>query len=98
MNSQTSHFLVSYKNAQLQPVKKKSRSTPFPSGKQRQKKSGRGLPTPSLMASVITEVISTENRRPKDQKNTKLVNANKTSESFIQFQKGGEKGCIPRVA
>lgn len=41
--------------------------TPFPSGKQRQKKSGRGLPTPSLIASVITEVISTENNRPMNQ-------------------------------
>ena len=38
--------------------------TPFPSGKHRQKKSGRGRPTASLIASVITPVISTENRRP----------------------------------
>jgi hypothetical protein len=38
--------------------------TPFPSGKQRQKKSGRGRPTASLMASVKTAVIKTENRRP----------------------------------
>lgn len=38
--------------------------TPFPSGKQRQKKSGRGRPTPSLIASVKTAVIKTENRRP----------------------------------
>ena len=38
--------------------------TPLPSGKQRQKKSGRGRPTPSLIASVITPVTSTEYRRP----------------------------------
>jgi hypothetical protein len=38
--------------------------TGFPSGKQRQKKSGRGRPTPFLIASVITAVISTEYRIP----------------------------------
>lgn len=38
--------------------------TPVPLGKQRQKKSGRGRPTPSLIASVITAVTNTENRRP----------------------------------
>nr|ACN36271.1 unknown [Zea mays] len=36
-----------------------------PSGKQRQKKLGRGRPTPSLMASVRTPVMSTEKRRPR---------------------------------
>lgn len=38
--------------------------TSIPSGKQRQKKSGRGLPTASFIASVITPVIRTENKRP----------------------------------
>jgi len=38
--------------------------TPIPSGKQRQKKSGRGRPTASLIASVKTAVISTENKMP----------------------------------
>jgi hypothetical protein len=38
--------------------------TGLPSGKQRQKKSGRGRPTPSLIASVITAVISTEYKIP----------------------------------
>jgi hypothetical protein len=38
--------------------------TGSPSGKQRQKKLGRGRPTPSLMASVRTAVMSTENRSP----------------------------------
>lgn len=38
--------------------------TGMPSGKQRQKKSGRGRPTPSLIASVITAVISTEYKIP----------------------------------
>jgi hypothetical protein len=38
--------------------------TGTPSGKQRQKKSGRGRPTPSLIASVKTAVIAIENRRP----------------------------------
>lgn len=38
--------------------------TPLPSGKHRQKKSGRGRPTASLIASVITPVMSTEYRRP----------------------------------
>lgn len=38
--------------------------TPIPFGKQRQKKSGRGRPTPSFIASVRTPVISTENSRP----------------------------------
>lgn len=42
----------------------KMEHTGFPSGKQRQKKSGRGRPTASLIASVITAVISTENKRP----------------------------------
>jgi hypothetical protein len=50
--------------------KKKSREirvrvvTAIPSGKQRQKKSGRGRPTASLIASVRTPVMSTENRMP----------------------------------
>lgn len=39
--------------------------TAFPSGKQRQKKFGLGLPTASLIESVITPVTRTENRRPK---------------------------------
>lgn len=39
-------------------------STSFPSGKQRQKKSGRGLPTASFIASVITPVNKTEKRSP----------------------------------
>ena len=34
------------------------------SGKQRQNESGRGRPTPSLIASVKTAVIATEKRRP----------------------------------
>lgn len=38
--------------------------TSFPSGKQRQKKSGRGRPVASFIASVIIAVISTANRRP----------------------------------
>lgn len=38
--------------------------TSFPSGKQRQKKSGRGRPTASLIASVTTPVKSTAYRRP----------------------------------
>jgi hypothetical protein len=38
--------------------------TSFPSGKQRQKKSGRGRPTASLIASVRTAVISTEYSMP----------------------------------
>lgn len=45
-------------------LKKISILTSFPSGKQRQKKSGRGRPTASLIASVITAVISTANNRP----------------------------------
>lgn len=44
--------------------------TPTPSGKQRQKKSGRGRPTASFIASVITPVMSTEKRSPEDPKNT----------------------------
>jgi hypothetical protein len=40
------------------------RYTAFPSGKQRQKKFGRGRPTASLIASVRTPVINTENRIP----------------------------------
>lgn len=38
--------------------------TSFPSGKQRQKKSGRGRPTASFIASVNTAVIKTENSKP----------------------------------
>lgn len=38
--------------------------TSFPSGEQRQKKSGRGRPTAFFIASVMTAVISTENKRP----------------------------------
>ena len=38
--------------------------TGTPSGKQRQKKSGRGRPTPSFIASVTTAVIAIENRIP----------------------------------
>jgi hypothetical protein len=38
--------------------------TGTPSGKHRQKKLGRGRPTPSLIASVRTPVMSTENRMP----------------------------------
>jgi len=38
--------------------------TGTPSGKQRQKKSGRGRPTASLIATVRMAVIRTENRRP----------------------------------
>lgn len=38
--------------------------TSFPSGKQRQKKSGRGRPTAFFIASVTTPVISTANKRP----------------------------------
>lgn len=41
------------------------RSTPIPSGKHRQKKFGRGRPTASLIASVMTPVNRTEKRRPK---------------------------------
>jgi hypothetical protein len=48
--------------------------TAIPSGKQRQKKFGRGRPTASLMASVRTPVINTENRMPAcyDHSNTTL--------------------------
>lgn len=45
-------------------IYKNGQPTPLPSGKQRQKKSGRGRPTPSLITSVITAVMRTENRRP----------------------------------
>jgi hypothetical protein len=38
--------------------------TATPSGKQRQKKSGRGLPTASLMATVRMAVMRTENKTP----------------------------------
>jgi hypothetical protein len=38
--------------------------TGTPSGKQRQKKSGRGRPTASLTTTVRTAVMRTENRRP----------------------------------
>ena len=38
--------------------------TSSPSGKHRQKKSGRGRPTASFVASVITAVTRTENKRP----------------------------------
>jgi len=48
--------------------------TGIPSGKQRQKKSGRGRPTPSLIASVKTAVISTENRRPADKLDLRINN------------------------
>ncbi|GER43877.1 thermolysin [Striga asiatica] len=44
--------------------------TPLPSGKQRQKKSGRGRPTASLIASVRTAVISTEKSRPAEYRNS----------------------------
>jgi len=56
--------LVCYKNASKSSRKGKQRHTSFPSGKQRQKKSGRGLPTAFFIASVMTAVISTENKRP----------------------------------
>lgn len=38
-------------------------NTSFPSGKQRQKKSGRGRPTAFFIAFVITEVTKAEYRR-----------------------------------
>ena len=38
--------------------------TAFPSGKHRQKKSGRGRPTASFMASVRTADIRTAKKRP----------------------------------
>lgn len=56
--------------------------TPLPSGKQRQKKSGRGLPTASFIASVITPVISTENNKPvKAQEHTLKIKSCKESET-----------------
>lgn len=39
-------------------------NTSIPSGKQRQKKSGRGRPVASFIASVMTPVIKTENNSP----------------------------------
>lgn len=41
-----------------------SKNTAFPLGKHRQKKSGRGRPTASFIASVRTEVMSTEYSNP----------------------------------
>lgn len=42
----------------------RTQHTSIPSGKQRQKKSGLGLPTPFFIASVKTAVINTANNRP----------------------------------
>lgn len=81
-NSSVAHKLQKWKLTTIEEVRK---PTSFPSGKQRQKKSGRGLPTPSLIASVITEVISTEKRRPRKNRTRCLVNAKEPSKSFIRF-------------
>ena len=45
--------------------------TSFPSGKHRQKKSGRGRPTAFFIESVITPVTRTENKRPALTRNSK---------------------------
>lgn len=66
--------------------------TSLPSGKQRQKKSGRGRPTPFLMASVITAVISMANKSPASfqQALTQLVklllldNPFRTKENYLE--------------
>jgi hypothetical protein len=54
----------------------KKKLTAFPSGKHRQKKSGRGRPTASLTESVMTAVIKTAKKRPEIERNNKLLLAN----------------------
>ena len=75
----------------IQGVKKSSDEmlTPLPSGKQRQKKSGRGRPTASLIASVMTPVMSTENKSPED---TRTQFKKSRAGKNLKNQKSTERG------
>lgn len=55
---------IDIKKAYILRIAGLQRHTSFPSGKQRQKKSGRGLPTAFFIESVITAVTRKENKRP----------------------------------
>lgn len=66
--------------------------TPIPSGKQRQKKSGRGRPTASFIASVMTPVISTENKSPEEDPREHTSKSRATENSKHETQLEEERG------
>jgi hypothetical protein len=57
--------------------------TAFPSGKHRQKKSGRGQPAASLTESVMTAVIKTAKKRPEIERKIILLLVNVWNVSCI---------------